>query len=56
MKLTSLSLVDQIQPGSFEFALNHLLDEELEHIKNYRRSNLLQNARGMRGHKLQTTR
>jgi transposase len=30
MKLIPLSLEDQIQPGTFEFALNHLVDEELD--------------------------
>ncbi len=30
MKLIPLSLEDQIQPGTFEFALNQLVDEELD--------------------------
>jgi hypothetical protein len=30
MKLIPLSLEDQIQPGTFEFALNYLVDEELD--------------------------
>jgi hypothetical protein len=30
MKLIPLSLADQLQPGTFEFALNQFVDEELD--------------------------
>jgi transposase len=33
MKLIPLSLEDQIQPGTFEFALNQFVDDELDFSK-----------------------
>jgi hypothetical protein len=30
MKLIPLTLEDQLQPGTFEFALNQLVDDELD--------------------------
>ena len=33
IKLVAISYADQLQPGTFEFAINHLIDHKLDFVR-----------------------